>query len=154
MTRVGHVVIVDTSVLLNLLDVPHHNDHRDVVAREFEEFVEVEARLLLPLATVFQTGNHIADLDDGGKRRLYAKKLCEQVDKALNHRAPWALVPVPDENELANWLAHFPDNAMQGIGLSNLSLMDLWESQCRRVPSARVRIWSRNRRLNSCDRKP
>ena len=154
MTRVGYVVIVDTSALLNLLDVPQHNDHRDLVSCEFREFVEAGARLLLPLATVFQTGNHIADLDDGRSRRRYGKKLCEQVDKALNHRAPWALVPVPDANELANWLARFPDCAMQGIGLSNLSLMDLWESQCRKVPLARVRIWSRNRHLSSCDRKP
>ena len=60
---------------------------------------------MLPLATVFRTGNHIADLDDGGQRRRCAKKLCEQVDKALNHRAPWAPAPVPDENELAKWLA-------------------------------------------------
>ncbi len=49
MTSLGYVVIVDTSVLLNLLDVPQHNDHRDVVSYQFKEFVEANARLLLPL---------------------------------------------------------------------------------------------------------
>lgn len=154
MTPLGYVVIVDTSVLLNLLDVPQHNDHRDVVSREFEEFVETEARLLLPLATVFQTGNHIADLADGGNRRRYARVLCEQVDMALNHQAPWVLVPLPDEKQLANWMARFADRAMQGIGLSNLSLEDVWESQRNKLPWMRIRIWSRNRRLAACDWRP
>ena len=154
MTSLGYVVIVDTSVLLNLLDVPQHNDHRDVVSCQFKEFVEANARLLLPLATVFQTGDHIADLDDGGNRRRYAEVLCKQVEKALNNKAPRALVPPPDENELASWLARFPDCAMREIGLSNHSLKDLWESQRKKLPGMRVRIWSRNQRLAACDWTP
>lgn len=154
MNRSGYVVIVDTSVFLNLLGVPQHNDHRDIVLCEFEEFLEADANLLLPIATVFQTGNHIADLTNGRHRRRYATVFCERVDEALNHKAPWVLVPPPDETQLARWLATYPDSAMQGIGLSNLSLKRLWESHCRKLPNARIRIWSRNQDLAACDRTP
>ena len=54
------VVIVDTSVLLNLLNVPQHNDHRDLEVQQFKQFVQTGASLLLPIAVVFEAGNHIA----------------------------------------------------------------------------------------------
>ena len=56
------VVIVDTSVLLNVFDVPRFNQDRDAVLDRFGELVEAGANFLLPLGTVLETGNHIADI--------------------------------------------------------------------------------------------
>ena len=153
MNAVSDVVIVDTSVLLNLLDVPQHNGQRDLVVQQFKQFVQGGASLLLPIAVVFETGNHIADLADGGNRRRYATVLCEEVDKALRNKAPWVLVPPPDDSQLAKWLDRFPDCAMREINLKHLSLMELWESQCKKLFGTRVLIWSRDNKLKACDRQ-
>ena len=47
------VVIVDTTVLLNVLDVPRRNQDRDAVLAEFKKLVEREVSLLLPMAALF-----------------------------------------------------------------------------------------------------
>ncbi len=71
------VVIVDASVLLNILDVHQFNQDRSAVVAQLDEFMNAEAHLLLPLTAIFQTGDRIADLRDGRQRRRYAKRLRE-----------------------------------------------------------------------------
>ena len=148
------VVIVDTSVLLNVLDVPGFNQDRDTVLDQFEMLMEAGASLLLPVAAVFETGNHIADLPDGGQRRRYAGIFRGQVRKALNGEAPWALIPLPDSGQLALWLDDFPDCAMRKEGMSDLSIIKAWDAACTRHRNQRVRIWSHHLQLQSYDRQP
>lgn len=148
------VVIVDTTVFLNLLNVPEWNDDREDVYRKFRQFFDAGATLFLPLATVFETGGHIADAKDGGNRRRFAQLFCEEVDKALRRESPWVLVPPPDVVLLAKWLHLFPDYAMQRISLSDLSQIELWQSLCKKLFGTRVLIWSLDEDLLGYDRKP
>lgn len=62
------VVIVDTTVLLNVLDIPQRNQNRSAVLAEFGALVDGSASILLPMAVVFETGNHIARLSNGRQR--------------------------------------------------------------------------------------
>ena len=148
------VVIVDTSVLLNLLDVPGFNDHREDVDGQFQEFAHADARLLLPLAAVFETGNHIAQLSDGGHRGHYASLFCEQVRMALDGKAPWVLVPLPEGDEISGWLDNFPECARRNVSIADLSMIELWKTRRALHPEARVRIWSLDKHLVGYDRKP
>ena len=90
------IVIVDTSVLLNVLAVPGFSQDRDTVLDRFGELVDAGASILLPLGAVFETGNHIADVPDGRQRRRYAAAFTDQVRQALKREAPWTLAPLPD----------------------------------------------------------
>ena len=54
------IVIVDTSVFLNVLDVPGFNQDREADLARFRELIEAGANLLLPIAAIFEAGNHIA----------------------------------------------------------------------------------------------
>ncbi len=56
------IVIVDTSVFLNVLDVPGFNQEYAAVEEEFRSFVKNGADFELPAATVLETGNHITQL--------------------------------------------------------------------------------------------
>ncbi|TVQ94855.1 MAG: hypothetical protein EA400_00830 [Chromatiaceae bacterium] len=82
------ILLLDTSVYLNVLDIPTLNQDRDSILEEFAAFIEQDDHFLLPLATVWETGNHIADLGDGQTRRSYARRLVEDVAKAFNGEAP------------------------------------------------------------------
>ena len=117
------VVIVDTSVLLNVLDVPSFNQDREEILAEFRRLVDTDASFLLPLATIFETGNHIADLSNGGHRRRYAEVFRDRIREALKGEAPWVPIRFPDERQLGRWLDDFPDFAMRGPGLSDLSII-------------------------------
>ena len=148
------VIVVDTTVLLNVLDVPGRNQHRDDVFERFEEVTEAGASLLLPMAAVFEAGNHIAKLADGYQRRRFAGVFCDQVRAALNGVAPWVLVPLPGADQLGNWLEDFPDCAMREVGMSDLSMIKAWKEACLRNPSRRVCIWSLDAGLRGYDRIP
>ncbi|MCY4030471.1 MAG: hypothetical protein OXH75_29680 [Acidobacteria bacterium] len=148
------IVIVDTSVLLNVLDVPGFNQDRATVLGRFGELVEAAANLLLPMGAVFETGNHIAQLPDGQRRRRYAEVFRDRVREALAGRAPWTLVPGPDATQLAESLDSFPEYAMQGVGMVDLAIVKAWERACARHPRRHVSIWSLDHHLAGHDQRP
>ena len=45
--------------------------------------------LILPFATIIETGNHIAHCGDGNIRKKTAGKFCECIDKIIKNEAPW-----------------------------------------------------------------
>ena len=148
------IVIVDTSVLLNVLDVPEFNQHQAAVFAQFKELLNSNASFLLPMAAIFETGNHIARLSDGGLRRRYAEIFRDRIREALEGTAPWVPIRFPDSQQLAGWLDDFPDCAMRGPGMSDLSIIKAWEIECSRHPSRRIRIWSLDQHLQGYDREP
>ena len=148
------IVIVDTSVLLNVLDVPGFNQDRQADLAQFRDFIEAGANLLLPMAAIFEAGNHIAQLADGQQRRRYAGMFRDQVRKALAGEAPWTPIRLPDERELAAWLDDFPDSAMRGAGMGDLSIVKAWERTRTQHPARRVTIWSHDQHLAGYDRIP
>ena len=150
----SEILIVDTSVLLNVLDIPGFNQNRVEALERFDQHLSADARFLLPTAAVFETGNHIAQIHDGGQRRRYAAMFCDQVRKALNGEAPWTLIPLPESREFAEWLEDFPDCAMREIGMADLSMIKAWEATCARHPHRRTRIWSFDTHLMGYDRAP
>jgi hypothetical protein len=148
------IVIVDTSVLLNVLDVPEFNQHQAAVFAQFKELLNSNASFLLPMAAIFETGNHIARLSDGRLRRRYAEIFRDRIREALEGTAPWVPIRFPDSQQLAGWLDDFPDCAMRGPGMSDLSIIKAWEIECSRHPSRRIRIWSLDQHLQGYDREP
>lgn len=158
MSAMLKTVIVDATVLLNLLNVPKHNGDRGIVLQEFNEIKKSESgsRILLPVQVAIQAGDHIADLPNGSSRWLCAGVLRDQVRKALRREAPWELTFFPDERSIDNLLTAFPDFAKRGEGynLSSLSIVKIWDAACKRIPNQRVRIWSLNTRLQGYDRIP
>lgn len=146
------VILVDTSIFLNVLDVPGFNQNSIQVRQELEELIENEDSLLLPIAAIVEAGNHIAQLSHGSNRRRFAEQFVEQVKMAFSGDAPWTPTRVPDLELLAEWLTEFPDRAMQGISLGDLTIIKEWEAACERHPRMRVRIWSLDQHLKGYDR--
>ena len=148
------IFIVDTSVFLNVLDVPGFNQDREADLARFRELIEAGANLLLPIAAIFEAGNHIAQLGGGQQRRRCAESFRDRVREALEGRAPWTPIRLPDDRELSEWLDSFPDSAMRGAGMGDLSIVKAWERTCVQHPTRRVTIWSHDQHLAGYDRAP
>jgi hypothetical protein len=157
------IVLLDTSVYLNVLDVPGFNQDRDAVLSAFRSAIEAGDHFLLPLASVWETGNHIADLTDGQTRRRFGEKLVTDVTKAFQGQAPYRATHFPDRDEFLQWLGEFPDMVMrsktvkkirEGISLADLSIIKEWQRNCSLHPMTRVRIWSLDDDLAGYDRQP
>lgn len=149
------IVIVDTSILLNILDVPGKNQDRDKIDQDLKRLVaDQRTELLLPLVVVVETGNHVAQLDDGRLRRARGQRLVEIVRQALRGEAPWVLVPFPEREDLERLLDGLGNQLVRGIGFADASIVAIWHQQTRRWPQRRVRIWSLDGQLAAYDHRP
>lgn len=145
------VAIVDTSIFCEILNIPGKNTRRTEILNQMEEFINNGTTFLLPMAAVYETGNHIAHLSNGEHRRLYAEKFVEQVTKAIAGEIPWQVMQVPTVEEIQDWLSGFPDAAMRGESMGDLSMIKEWENYRRKPPHHRVFIWSLDRHLQGYD---
>lgn len=148
------VAIVDTSIFCNVLDIPHRNSERGQVIQKLRDLLEEDTHLLLPMAAVYETGNHIAQLNGGGKRRRFAEVFIKEVRKAIKGESPWQVMELPNMEEIGEWLRNFPDSAMRGAGMGDLSIIKEWEKMRRKTPNCRIFIWSLDRDLQGYDYIP
>lgn len=146
------IVVVDTSVLLNILDVPGRNESQDEVLDELGRLIEAGDHLFIPMAAIVEVGNHIAQLGNGALRRAAAERFIAEVRKALADEAPWKPINFPSNQAVLSWLDAFPDAAMQGLGMGDLSIKKEWEDLCAKYRLSRVRVWALDHDLTGLDR--
>lgn len=155
------IVLLDTTIYLNVLDVPGRNQERDDVLNRFQDRVQNGDHFLLPMATIWEAGNHISRLANGALRYLYAQRLAMNVQAAINGEAPYRATYFPDSGVFSTWLSTFPDFAQrnksqektnEGVSLSDFSIIKEWEQTCERHTMSRVLIWSLDIDLAAYDR--
>lgn len=144
--------IIDTSVLCNILHVPTKNQQSARAERELREALRQKDVLLLPVAVIYETGNHIAQNGDGRVRRKIARAFVDLVQKAFSGEVPFTPTPLQNPDEMLEWVAVFPDRAGQGVGFGDLSIIRIFEHQCDLNHGRRVLIWSYDKHLQSYDR--
>jgi len=154
------IVLLDTSVYLNVLDVEGWNQNREEILSRFREKIQDGAHFILPMATIWETGNHIAHLSNGSLRRKYARILVDEVTKALKGETPYKPTTFPSREIFLEWLDDFPMHAMQskrenkpneGGSLSDLTIFKEWGILKDRHKASRVLIWSLDQDLSSYD---
>ena len=159
----SEIVLLDTSVYLNVLDVPGFNQDRSDVLAQFVTSSQSGDYFLLPLAAVWETGNHIADLGNGQTRRRYAQVLEADVTKAFKGEAPYRATRFPDREEFLCWLGEFPDIVLrskstkkrrEGVSLADLSIIKEREHNCNLNAMSRMRVWSLDGEIAGYDRQP
>jgi predicted nucleic acid-binding protein len=146
------IVIVDTSVLLNIMDVPGRNQRKDEVLDRLGVLIEAGDHLFIPMAAIVAVGNHIAQVKNGAHRRSAAERFVKEVRSALKDEAPWKPINFPSNQEVLSWLDAFPDSATQGIGMGDLSIKKEWEELCQRHTLSHVWVWALDGDLGDLDR--
>ena len=91
------VIIVDTSMLVTWLEVPGFetagSDKIDKtgIDRRLENYRANGANLLLTIACMIETGNHIAQIKAEGVRKEVVNKFADFVKKAVEGRDGWLI---------------------------------------------------------------
>lgn len=151
MIEMPSIVLIDTTVFLNILDVPGRNQDRDGVLADFAVRIERGDSFLLPMASIWETGNHIAKLKNGADRRRWAQLLVENVRQAINGSAPFRPTYFPDKDTFIDWIADFPDYANrsksnmkpnEGVSLADMSIIKEWERIKKINRMSVVEVWS------------
>ena len=149
------VVIIDTSVMLNLLNIPKNNQRRENAKTEFRQFRDGGAEFLIPLATIFETSNRIKWMANG-RRYECAKRLRDAVNRAAEG-AGFGVgeIRFPEPSEFKGWIDRYPDCAARGKDLNDFSIIQEWYKMrelC--YPRRRVKIWSYDQHLMGYDTDP
>ena len=146
------IVIVDSSVLLNIIDVPGRNQRRGDVLKRLGTLIEDGDHLFIPMAAIVEVGNHIAHVNNGALRRAAAERFVKEVRSAISDEAPpWKPINFPSAQEVLRWLDAFPESATRQVGMGDLSIRQEWESCCQRFPMSRVWVWTLDRDLSGLD---
>lgn len=151
------VVFLDTSVLLNLLDVPHNNSDHAEIREEFRRLAADVTTFVVPVTAVVETGNAIARLPGGNERRACMTRLADWLRTALTATAPLAVSGVAwDESFLIALLdgggARMPlvEFATCGVGSGDAGLLLEVERYRSKVPSATpIAVWTLDEALNA-----
>jgi len=147
----GEAVFIDTSVFLNLLDVPHRNADRTEVAGTFKKDQQSGATFVLPVSTIIETGNHIAQVQGrGNTRRGCAQRFVGALKAAVQAQPPWVLTGHAWDDDMVDLIVHGagqrPEALLllcQGVGTGDVGILAEVDAYRRRIPSATpVRIWT------------
>jgi len=154
------IVLLDTTVYLNVLDVPGRNQDRAEILDEFTARVQNGDHFLLPMATIWEAGNHVSRLVNGALRYQFAERLVANVRDAINGEVPYRTTYFPDSTVFSTWLNEFPGFAQrnkspqkttEGISLSDFSIIKEWEQTRSRHSMSRVLIWALDSDLAAYD---
>jgi hypothetical protein len=147
---------VDTSVLVNLLDLDGFNQDKKSVAEDLKRRVRAKDTLILPITAVIETGNHIAHHGDGGHRREVAERFAAILQATRDGTLPWQLHNV-------QWDGVFLDHVISGastgmtlveqavnrMGCGDLCVLAEREAYRRRSGIQDVRVWSLDAHLQA-----
>lgn len=131
------VLIIDTSILCVYLKVPNMDDCGSSddkwdyarVSKKIKQEIDLKSTLVLPMATLIETGNHIAQAN--GDRYSVAKELADIICKVANEEEPWAAFTFQrklwDDEGLVNLSRNWPPLAAQGISIGDATIKDVAE---------------------------
>ncbi|MBO3458770.1 hypothetical protein G7B40_016455 [Aetokthonos hydrillicola Thurmond2011] len=156
------ICLIDTSIFLEILNVPNYNQHRASVLEDFQIYAQSGCTFLLPMATILETGNHIAQNGNGSVRRKTALRFVKEVKEAFAGVAPWRPTTFPNTVEILEWIDKFPDLAgrnkathkLEGTSFGDLSIIQEFHKSCNLFQMSEVFIWSLDTDLQNYHQKP
>lgn len=132
-----HVLIIDTSVLCCWLRVAGKEtagpdgdqwDHQRI-STLIEQERENQSTFVLPIATLIETGNHIAKA--GERRYECANELANHLRAAADAQSPWAAFtdqsPLWETHALRTLADSWPDLAAGGLSIGDATIKDVAE---------------------------
>lgn len=147
----GEAVFIDTSVFVNLLNVPYMNADHHSVRDSFLAGQKSDVTYVLPVTTIIETGNHIAQLSGHGDvRHQCAERFVGALLAALDAQPPWVLAGHAWDSRMVELIVRGaggrPDALAllcQGLGTGDIGILAEVEAYRERIPSATpVRVWT------------
>lgn len=150
------VWFVDTSVLVNLLDLDGFNQDKKAVADDLKRRLAAKDALILPITAIIETGNHIAHHGDGSHRRAVAEKFATILQHTRNGTAPWQLHSVQWDSAFLELVISgastgmtLVEHAVNRMGCGDLCVLAEREAYRRRSGIQDVRVWSLDTHLQA-----
>lgn len=150
------ICLLDTSILLNILNVPSKNEAHSEIISDLEAYIELGCEFIIPFVVAVEVGNHISQNGDGNTRRKVAQAFVEMLQKTFDGNFPFKISDFELKTEWQKWITEFIDKAGQnktiskpneGMSLTDLSIIKEYESiqvknRANKQNHVKVFIWS------------
>ena len=148
------VHFIDTSVLVELLNIPGMNQRHEQAKEEYRQLVADQDTFVLPIAVLVETGNHIGQIADGGSRYEISEKFSQIVKKAIQSEDHWNVIPELPVSILEQMMEDFSQWTKYSSGFGDMSIIqqfeDYWQ---KRQPIGKMRIWSFDTHLSAYEKE-
>lgn len=156
------VVILDTSILCVWLQVPGKETcgqapeiwDKQRVDQSFQVAIQQGTQLVLPLATIIETGNHIAQANS--RRYELAQALAKLMMDAADEKSPWAAFTRQQDlwsaENLKKLAIEWPNLAVQGTSIGDATIKAVADFYAERRFD--VEIWTGDRGLKAYEPPP
>ncbi|WP_291045723.1 hypothetical protein [Herbiconiux sp.] len=149
------ISFIDTSVLCNLVPVPGRDQNAERVRSEMSARLGRKERFILPVTSVVETGNFIAQLSDGRLRRETATRLHDILRLVCEGKAPWVLHDLAWDRDFlqqlldgADTLTSYVEHAASQLGAGDLLIINE-RLQYEQRSQIRAAIWTLDEKLGS-----
>lgn len=147
--------LVDTSVFAALIRVPGRDQRHDEVRTEFEQRIGAGISFVLPVSTIIETGNLIAN--GSGDRRSAAKRFLQALTLARASDPPWTIRDVA-------WDSDFLDRFVAGdstgqellehltagtLGSGDVAILVERDLLSEGLSNTNVRVWTHDDNLHA-----
>lgn len=86
--------LLDTSILVELLQVPGECARHHATVAEFEARSVPPTELQMPVASIVEAGAHVGRVANGHERRACAGRFAKMVRSTVDREAPWSFTPL------------------------------------------------------------
>ncbi|AGF73566.1 hypothetical protein [Corynebacterium halotolerans] len=150
-----NVIFLDTSVVCNIIPVPGLDQNSEEIKLEMANQMKSGTDFILPITTVIETGNHIAQVPNGDLRRTTAERFRSTLQMVIEGKAPWILHDIPwDKDFLMRFLAGagtgstYVEHATSQVGAGDLCILTEREQYADRT-GINAGIWTLDRGLDA-----
>ena len=121
--------LLDTSVVVELLQVPGFADRHEETVAAFTERANAGTELQMPVAALVEAGGHVGRIDNGHHRRQCATLLSRFVEHTIARSAPWSFAAMEWDEELLRQLVNPGDGPVtplvDSLATKHLEMGDL-----------------------------
>ena len=151
--------VIDTGYLVELFKVDGHfnQDSHQIIAQKFNAVNKIESdRIYVPISVLFELANHIAHVNNGGRRIKLASKLATIVKECVENENPWIIEPCEELKSVQNLyetlLKFSHEYSAQGLGLTDTSVLLIAEELRKKYDrSYLIHIWTTDRALKALE---
>ncbi len=145
--------VIDTSYLDELFAIPNYctGDGSIEVRKRYRKAIEDAASLFVPLPCIFEIGNHIASILQGGLRTQAATKVGEAVRSAFASGVPFTITPADLPVTIDEVFRAFTEElVVQGVGMTDAFVIrEALRIRAATDNSFEVHIWTRDTALKA-----
>jgi hypothetical protein len=116
-------------------------DYEDLVT-EFSRRAQGGDRFFLPVVSIVETGNHIARIENGRRRRQVAETFVARVKAAIDGESPFTLTSPLDREIIGARIEDFIEWATREIGIGDVLIVAERDRLRPLLKPHSVEVWS------------